>query len=144
MIRLSAADWQLIVEAARKAYPEECCGLLVGTVDCADGGAAARVTRVIAGENVATPSRRDRFEVDPRQQFAVLRALRGTGEVIVGHYHSHPDAEAVPSAVDRERIFDPRLFWVIVAVNQHDISGAAWLPDAAASTFMRVPLVVDA
>jgi proteasome lid subunit RPN8/RPN11 len=143
VIRLSSADWQRIAEAARRAYPEECCGLLVGTVDETDGRAAARVTRVLATENVATPSRRDRFEIDPRQQFALLRALRGTGEAIIGHYHSHPDAEVAPSAVDRDRIFDPRLFWLVVAVSPPRISGAAWLPDAAATTFVPVPLVIE-
>lgn len=140
MIRIPAAAWQAIAAAARAAYPEECCGLLVGVNADEDG--AVRVTGVVATENVASPSRRDRFEIDPQRQFALLRALRGTREAIIGHYHSHPDAAAVPSAVDRQRILDPGLIWVIVAVDGERIEGAAWRPIAAGSGFAPMALIV--
>lgn len=140
MIRIASAAWQRIAAAARAAYPEECCGLLVGVDEGGDG--EVRVTRVVECENVATPSRRDRFEVDPRRQFALLRSLRGTDEAIVGHYHSHPDAAAAPSAVDCRGIFDPRLIWLIVAVDGERCEAAAYRPQATAATFTPVALVI--
>lgn len=141
MIRMSAAAWQQIAAAARAAYPEECCGLLVG-VGGGEGGGEVRVTRIVECENVAAPSRRDRFEIDPRRQFAVLRGLRGSAEAIVGHYHSHPDAAAAPSAQDCRQIFDPCLIWLIVAVDGEHCEAAAYRPQATAAAFTPVALVI--
>jgi proteasome lid subunit RPN8/RPN11 len=138
VISIPAAAWQRIAAAARAAYPEECCGLLVGVVE----GRAVRVTRVEAAKNVARPSRRDRFEIDPRRQFALLRTLRGTPERIVGHYHSHPDAEPVPSVVDRDSVFDPTLVWVIVAVDGGRVDGAAFRVDTASGDLAAIPLLI--
>lgn len=112
MIELSRAHLAAIARAAEEAYPEECCGLLVGTIE----GARRRVTRVAPSANVAEGDRRKRFEVDPRLILKFQRELRGGAERLVGHYHSHPDGPAAPSATDAKEIWEPDLAWLIVPV----------------------------
>lgn len=113
MILLPAAVRDQLTSEAEAAYPDECCGLLVGRRQ-ADGATA--LERAVASANVATGRRRDRFEVDPRVRFALIRELAGSSSAIVGHYHSHPDHPAEPSAMDRAMAFEPDLVWLIVAV----------------------------
>ena len=112
MLRLSDLQLAHIRRAAERAYPEECCGLLVGH----DSEGDICVTRVVDSPNVHPERTRDRFEVDPKIRLDLERELRGTPERIVGHFHSHPDHPAMPSETDRTMAFEPALVWVIVAV----------------------------
>jgi len=112
MIVIRREDLKRIIDAAEAAYPEEACGLLAGIDRGADG---ILVTAVHASANVAAEPRR-RFEIDPRLRLDLQRALRETGERIVGHYHSHPDHSAQPSATDLEGAWEPGLAWLVIAV----------------------------
>jgi proteasome lid subunit RPN8/RPN11 len=131
-----------IVAAAERAYPEEGCGLLIGRRE-PDG--RLRVTELADSANVAdAPSRRRRFEVDPAVRFAAMRRLRGTGEDVVGHWHSHPDGPAEPSAYDAAMAFEPGLAWLIVAVAGGNAAGtAAFEWDAGMAAFRSRALVLD-
>jgi proteasome lid subunit RPN8/RPN11 len=102
-----------ITEAAEAAFPHECCGLLAGR-----GGVAGEtlVTRMVPSANVTETRAEDSFEIDPQVRFDLMRALEGTGERIVGHYHSHPGGPALPSATDLKMAYETDLIWVIVAV----------------------------
>jgi len=113
VIVLAPSHLRQITEAAEGAYPEECCGLLVGR---SEPSGDRVVMRVVASPNVAKGGARDRFEVDPQVRFDVQRALAGGPERIVGHYHSHPDHPAQPSERDLEMAWEPDLVWLIVAV----------------------------
>ena len=113
MIPLDIADLDRIEAAGVTAYPDECCGLLIGH-DIDDGG--IEVVRVAMSENVEPGDRRSRFEIDPRLLIALRRDLRGARDRIVGHYHSHPDHPARPSAHDAERAWEPEMVWLITAV----------------------------
>ncbi|MCW9035171.1 MAG: M67 family metallopeptidase [Alphaproteobacteria bacterium] len=100
---------------AEEAYPQECCGLLVGLRESED---KVKVTRVIPSPNMSTDDLTKRFEVDPRLQFELMRHLRDKPEVIVGHYHSHPDHPPLPSETDLKMALDPDMVWVIIGVEQ--------------------------
>jgi len=117
MIRLHLQDLQTISARAETAYPKECCGLLAGRED-AHG--RLTVSRVVESPNtLADPDSRggqDRFEVDAQVRFDLMRALHGTDERIIGHYHSHPDHPAKPSQHDLDMAFEPELVWLITAV----------------------------
>ncbi|GAB6051879.1 M67 family metallopeptidase [Magnetospira thiophila] len=102
-----------IVREAEAAYPDECCGLLVGSKK---PGGRVLVQQVVPTANVAEEDTHDRFEIDPRVHIRLLRELRGGPTTVVGHYHSHPDHPAQPSAQDLERAHDPALIWLIAAV----------------------------
>lgn len=138
---LSRAKLRDIVADAESAYPEECCGLLVGR----PGESGVTVTRVVPSPNLAVddsgrPRRRDRFEVDPEIRFRIMRECAGTDQDLVGHYHSHPDHPAHPSEHDLEMAFEPELVWLIVAVDQGragDVTAHKF--DATARAFREIP-----
>lgn len=81
---------------ARRAYPDECCGALVGVVSAAE----RRATGAVALENEAAGPLGHRFLISPARLRACERLSAALGLDVVGFYHSHPDAEPVPSAVD--------------------------------------------
>lgn len=117
MIRLTLAQLEDINTQAERAYPNECCGLLAG-IRIPDG--TVTVTRIVPSPNVLIGEDgrggHDRFEVDPQVRFDLMRALHGTTENIVGHYHSHPDHPAKPSEHDLDMAFEPDFIWLITAV----------------------------
>lgn len=90
-----------IFAEARAAHPRECCGLLEG-----DG---ARITALHPTRNLA--ERPDRFEIDPAEQFRLMRE----GRRIVGCYHSHPGGRAEPSPRDAEFASEAGFLWLVCA-----------------------------
>ncbi|MCF6215010.1 MAG: M67 family metallopeptidase [Emcibacter sp.] len=90
-------------------YPQEACGILIG-----QGG---QVTKVIPSPNLsATPEKS--FEIDPALIIHHQRDCRAGSDKIIGHYHSHPDGQAVPSTHDHAQNYDEALIWVIVSVTK--------------------------
>lgn len=134
IVRLSAALVRLVEHHAERAWPEECCGLLIGQAD----GEIVTVTGVVASPNGADDPRTG-FEIDPRLIIAAQRQARDHphGHGLVGHYHSHPNGPAVPSARDAEaRHYDDHL-WLIAAVSGGAVVDlTAWKPAPADPPFM--------
>lgn len=97
-------------ERGRAAHPGEACGVLVGRTR----GRDRIVDRIVAAEN-RWEGRDDRYLVDP----GILRRLMdeedGGGGRVLGFYHSHPDADPVPSETDRELAW-PWYLYLIVPV----------------------------
>lgn len=93
------------------AYPEECCGVLLGRVH----PGIRTVTEAVALANGAADGRERRFRIEARdyRQSEGLAAARGL--VLVGFYHSHPEHPARPSAYDLEHAV-PWHSYVILAV----------------------------
>jgi len=89
-----AARIQRILESA---YPKEGCGVLLGRVE----GNRREVIRAVSSKN-RWDERSDRYLVDPELVHRLMRTEDEDGLSIVGFYHSHPDADPVPSATDRE------------------------------------------
>ncbi len=108
---LTAAQLAQMTAAAEAAFPEECCGLLVGMSN-AEG---AVVSDVVAADNVAE-DRASRFTIDPQAQFDLMRRLRGRALQVIGHYHSHPNGASELSAHDRAMAHDPAAVWVVMPV----------------------------
>lgn len=134
MIRLPPELLAEMRRLAEAAYPEECCGLLVGRREAE----AIVVFRLAPSPNVAEGDRRRTFEVSPQVRFDLMRELQGGAEEIVGHYHSHPDGAAEPSATDLAMAWEPDLAWVILAVPG---DAAAFRVDEGQG-FRPVPLAV--
>ena len=130
MLVLTADQSAMLAGLAEAAFPREACALLVGMEQ---GGGIVEVQRVVPAQNVAAEPERG-FEIDPAAHIALLRDLRDShaaesvmGPSIVGHWHSHPNGRAEPSATDAAMIFDPKLVWLISAV---DAAGRAQPPRA--------------
>ncbi len=121
MLLLKPENLKRIADHGEAAYPQEACGLLVG-FSRADGD--IEVTRVAESENVAAAPGNDRFEIDPELRLRLMHeardtepaGMRGASRGIIGHYHSHPDGSARPSATDLAMVWEPGLVWLITAV----------------------------
>jgi proteasome lid subunit RPN8/RPN11 len=111
MIVIGHAQLRQIMDAAEAAYPNECCGLLVGQ-RLPNG--TVEVARVHPSANLSP--QRDRFEIDPRLWVDLARALGKGPQQVVGLYHSHPDGPAQPSKADLRAAWGEELVWLIVAV----------------------------
>ena len=97
---------------AEAAYPDECCGALIGR----DG----RVSVALALGNVSDGEKRRRFLVSPDDyRRAEARADDLTLDLL-GFYHSHPNHPAVPSDFDLSNAW-PNLSYVIVGVKPGSI-----------------------
>ncbi len=105
---------------ARETYPEECCGILLGSAG--PGRKAVRSTIAIRNAE-EDASRRRRYTISPRDILEAEKEARRAGTEIVGFYHSHPDVPAVPSATDLREATWPALSYVIVCVRGGAIDG---------------------
>lgn len=138
ILQIDAKLTKQMVDSAEAAFPAEACGLIIGR----GKGQLIRVTRVVpAGNLLATTD--DRFELDPAIRIAVEKELRdsGTKDRIVGHYHSHTDGTADPSATDRAMAHEPELAWLIVGVlDGQAIQTLAHRMDEKRGQFRPVPI----
>jgi proteasome lid subunit RPN8/RPN11 len=138
VIRLPPELARRIREAAAAAYPNECCGLLVGRAE----GDMTVIDDMAESANLSDRPG-DSFEIDLRLRLRLQKELRGTGRDVVGHYHSHPDAPAAPSERDRAQAWEPDMVWLIVGVSAGKVGDlAAFRLDEAAGRFEPVPLTM--
>ena len=127
-VEISITDRQRILDHAASSV-DEVCGLLLG-----DHG---RITAVQPCVNVSScPARR--FELDPAALIAALRAARGGGPGLIGHYHSHPSGIAEPSPTDAAEAAPDGAIWIIAGAGVL----AAWRAVAGGSVHGRFDRVV--
>ena len=97
MLKIKLTDHASIRRHGEEAYPNECCGVLLGRVN--DDG-TRMVTSIARCGNTRTDSAHDRYNIDPRDLVRIQREGRERGEDIIGFYHSHPDHPARWSPTD--------------------------------------------
>ena len=109
---------------AERGYPDEVCGLLVGSFE----GGDKVVRRVVRVENEweAVDERRRRFLITPDVFAREERQARRDGLEIVGFYHSHPNHPAEPSATDRELAWPLYSYLIQSVVGGHVADFASW------------------
>ena len=95
----------------REAYPEECCGALLGSTR----GERARIERIERLSNAREGDRRRRYVISPQEYLRAERAAEEAGISLLGFYHSHPDHPAVPSDYDRQNAL-PFFHYLVLAV----------------------------
>lgn len=110
----------------------EICGLLFGRTGLIETAKSAM--------NVA-PDPRRHFELDPAQLIAAHREARKGGPVLMGHYHSHPSGETLPSATDAAGASPDGSLWMIVAESEASLWRAAG--EGLHAMFLREELVID-
>ena len=113
MIRIPRGVLEEIRAQGAQAYPEECCGALVGQ---ATGGDVKTVLLTRRFENRHPPGARDRrYFVGPDAYRDAESWAKNQGLDVVGIYHSHPDHPAQPSEYDREHAW-PWYSYLILSV----------------------------
>jgi len=104
-----------IRKAGEAAYPDECCGILMGDIDN-DGNKIVKRTEAIinAGEE---GEKHHRFLITPEDIMHAELTARAAKMEVIGFYHSHPDCAADASDFDREHAL-PFYSYVIVSVEK--------------------------
>jgi proteasome lid subunit RPN8/RPN11 len=92
-LRIRRTQVTAILEHARRGYPFEVCGVLLGE--------RSRVAAIVPVVNRETESPRVRYQIAPEDLIRIQREGRERGEEILGYYHSHPDHPPRPSETDR-------------------------------------------
>src|SRR5579884_3904895 len=90
MIRIDSEPWAAMVSHARKTYPNECCGAMLGVIE--DG--VKTVHKALPLENAFAGAQAARYELRPEDLLAADRAARARNMDLIGIYHSHPDCDA--------------------------------------------------
>lgn len=122
-IELEQRQVEQIGQQGQEAYPNECCGILLGKEQ--DGRKV--VLDILPLKNARDDSPRNRFLILPEDLLHADREARQRGMDILGFYHSHPDHPARPSDYDREYAW-PWYTYLIVAVEKgHPKQLTAWL-----------------
>ena len=104
-LELPRQIYERLLDEARQALPNECCGLL--------GGKGNRATEIFPATNeLASPSE---FEIPARELFEIFRAMREKSLELVAIYHSHPSGDNAPSRRDLERAYYPEAAYVILS-----------------------------
>ena len=105
MIRIPKNLIDDIKAHGERTFPNECCGIVFGTIDeaGADGAASKKTaTELRAIENEFEGGEQyHRFLITEEQMLSAELYARKHGLEIVGIYHSHPDCASVPSEYDR-------------------------------------------
>jgi proteasome lid subunit RPN8/RPN11 len=120
-------------EAAKKDYPLETCGLLIGTVN---NGWQVDEARQI--ENLNKERAADRFQLDPAGYRNVDRELRGTAREIIGVFHSHPDCPAKPSPTDLENAWEGFVYPIVSIYNGEVADILCWTLNEDGSRFQSL------
>lgn len=97
----------IIRRHAADAYPDECCGALIGHGD--------RVVEAFPLSNAQAENRKRRFLIGPDAYRRAEARADELSATLLGFYHSHPDHPAVPSSFDLEHAW-PNLTYAIVSV----------------------------
>lgn len=117
---------------AAEAYPNECCGALIGS--------EAFVREAMALPNETSDGARRRFLVRPEDYREAERRALDQGSTLLGFYHSHPDHPARPSAHDLAHAW-PVFSYVIVSVQKGEaVEATSWRLRDDRSRFDSEPL----
>ncbi|GBU28935.1 hypothetical protein R84B8_02497 [Treponema sp. R8-4-B8] len=96
------------------AYPNECCGVLIGEVD----NAGVKIVKSTLTINNAREEgeQYNRFLITPEDMMKAEQTARAMKFDVIGFYHSHPDHPSAPSGYDKDHAL-PFYSYVIVSVD---------------------------
>ena len=131
MLKIPNAILREIYDHIEASYPNECCGLMVGTMD----GDTRTVHTYRKCKNLNTERARDRYDLDPLDMLRTQREFQDSPWDIVGIYHSHPDHPSRPSQTDTDAAHEGYSY-VIISVEKGKVAKAqSWLLNGAEKKF---------
>jgi len=136
---LSEELFRRIEREGSQAFPNECCGILIGR----DEAGERVVHKLVPGKNAFEADEQyHRFSIDPRAQLQAEREAEAAGMAVLGFYHSHPDHPARPSDYDRDHGW-PYYSYVIVSImSGKPADMTSWVLNDQANVFEKQPINV--
>jgi proteasome lid subunit RPN8/RPN11 len=137
MIEIESTPWGSMVAHAEHAFPNECCGAMLGR--SSDG--KKLVIDAVALENAFSGEQAARYELRPDDLLAADKAARARGLDLIGIYHSHPDCDAYFSKTDLENSC-PWYSFVVLSIKAGKFDHAnSFLPDFEQTQAEREELI---
>jgi len=125
---------QMIAEA-RREFPEECCGMLLGRRSRRD----AIVRLMIPAANDYPGDRRIRHRLDDSVLIRAVQVSVESGELI-GFYHSHPHSSVEPSGFDLAWAWEGFSYVILSLHDRGKAEFACWRFDPRNRSFIEEPL----
>jgi proteasome lid subunit RPN8/RPN11 len=154
-IKLKQEHLDEIRRHGEQTYPQECCGLLLGSM----GDGVNTLSEVYRVENVweqssgflrddiakyrSEESRDNRFLITPDQYRRADDYARGRGLGVIGYYHSHPDHRAEPSGYDLDHSCWPGESYIIVSVERGKAAAVNSFAKPDYTSFEREEIIVE-
>ena len=113
-VHISRSVYEEILRHAKEAYPNECCGVLVGA---------------------NTDRAHDRYIIDPKEFNLIDKMARSCSMDVMGFYHSHPDHPDKPSETDREWGQTGYSYIIVSVKGGKDTSARSWMIEEDTSPF---------
>ncbi|RMG85774.1 MAG: M67 family peptidase [Chloroflexi bacterium] len=106
-----------------KGYPNESGGFLLGQV--VDG--RVHIADVTGIENVFEEEEQyHRYAMTPQDWMRLEDEADARGLTLVGYYHSHPNAPAIPSEFDREHALPNFIYLITSVMEGRAVDMRAW------------------
>jgi len=115
MLRLAFEPEKKIRTDGETAYPNECCGVLIGEVD--DAGIKTAKHALTIDNAREDGEQYHRFLITPEEMLCAEQTARSMKLDVIGFYHSHPDHPSAPSGYDKDHAL-PFYSYVIVSVDK--------------------------
>ena len=137
-LHLSPESVEQIKREGAAEYPNECCGILYGR----DIGGGRIVVQLEAVQNgFESGEQYHRFSITPKNLMDAEKTASAAGMLVLGFYHSHPDAPARPSEYDRQHAW-PFYSYIIVSISKGEpVDLTSWMLDEQTETFDRQDII---
>lgn len=112
MIIIDPEVRKAILEDGIAAFPDECCGFLLGKENPTGHRS---ITGILVVNNAKEGDKRRRFEIAPLDYIRAEQYAEEQELLLLGVYHSHPNHPAIPSEHDRVAA-QPFFSYVILSV----------------------------
>ncbi|WP_204106104.1 MULTISPECIES: M67 family metallopeptidase [Spirulina sp. CCY15215] len=130
IIQIKSEQFQSLFRHAEKTYPEECCGIILGEIEGdrkvildliptqnAWNEEDSKYLQEIANIADRSGEKARNFSIAPEDLLKAQKEARDRHIIVLGFYHSHPDAAAIPSEFDRAIAWSDYSY-LIIAVSQ--------------------------
>ena len=114
MIKLSKANYQIILDHAVSELPNEACGLIAGRIE----GDDKLIEKVYLLTNIDHSN--EHFSLDPKEQLSAVKDMRSNGLVPLGNWHSHPESPSRPSDEDKRLAYDKIASYMILSLMERE------------------------
>ncbi len=114
-LHITQSAYAQIVQHGEGGFPNEICGLLLGSEE---GGRRIIESLVPVENSFENEEQYHRFLITPADMFRAERAARQQNRGVLGVYHTHPDSPAQPSEYDRDHAAWTAWSYIIVSVMQ--------------------------
>jgi proteasome lid subunit RPN8/RPN11 len=134
-IQIDREQLDRLCRHAETTYPEECCGIVIGKIESITdlkkikvildiiptpniwNEALAKSLAKITNLSSRKSQKEKNFFIAPEELLKAQKQAREQKAIVLGFYHSHPDAAAIPSEFDRA-IAWPSYSYLILSLNQ--------------------------